>query len=110
LVIESTADLRAGGAPLPIREPRGELLIRMEPDTKHIYLIASHFKRYIAEAKGHYANTLKALQEEGCLLKTTRKGMSKGTYLNTPPIDVLILDAEKMGVEIPIANDEPDNV
>ena len=74
----------------------------MEPDTKHIYLIASHFKRYIAEAK--------ALQEEGCLLKTTRKGMSKGTYLNTPPIDVLILDAEKMGVEIPIANDEPDKV
>lgn len=110
LVIDSAADLRVGGTPMPIREPRGELLIRMEPDTKHIYLIASHFKRHILEAKGNYAGTMKALQENGCLIKTTRKGMSKGTYLNTPPIDVIILDAEKMGVDIPIASDEQNNI
>lgn len=110
LVIESTADLRAVGSPTAIREPRGELLIRMEPDTKHIYLIASHFKRYVMEEKGNYANTLKALQKDGCLIKAARKGMSKGTYLNTPPIDVLILDAEKMGVDIPTTGDEQANL
>ena len=110
LIIESTADLRLGSAPVPIREPRGELLIRMEPDTKHIYLISSHFKRYVAEAKGSSAKVLKTLQQNGCLIKATRKGMSKGTYLNTPPIDVLILDAEKMGVDIPTTSDEQNSL
>jgi len=36
------------------------------------------------------------------------KGMSKGTLIGTPPVNALVLDAEKMGFEIP--TEIPQNV
>lgn len=106
LIIDDAADLRSSTPPLPIREPRGELLIRMEPDTKNIYLLAGHFKKYLAETGGNYSGVIKELKSNGSLIAVTKKGMSKGTYINTAPVDVIVINAEKMGVEIPTQRDD----
>jgi hypothetical protein len=78
----------------------------MEPDTKNIYLLAGHFKKYLAETGGNYNGIIKELKANGSLIAITKKGMSKGTYINTAPVDVVVINAEKMGVEIPTQRDD----
>jgi hypothetical protein len=99
LIIDSVADGRSGFASR--QTPRGQLLIRMEPDTKMIYIDAKHFRNECTEAQMPYREVLKDLENGQVLIKVSKKGMSKGTPLGTPPIEALQLDAIKMGVEIP---------
>lgn len=99
LIIDSTADGRSGFQSK--QTPRGQLLIRMEPDTKMIYLDAKHFRNECTEAQMPYRDVVKDLEYSEVLIKVSKKGMSKGTPLGTPPIEALQLDAIKMGVEIP---------
>jgi len=99
LIIDDAVDARTGI--VTQQSPRGELLIRMEPDTKRIFLTVKHVRHEAAEGGTHYKELLKELSDNGYLLKVSKKGMSKGTQLATPPVDALWLDAEKMGIEIP---------
>lgn len=99
LIIDSVADGRTAFASK--QTPRGQLLIRMEPDTKMIYVDAKHFRNECTESQMPYREVIRELETEGVLLKVAKKGMSKGTPLGTPPIEALMLNAEKMGVEIP---------
>ena len=99
LVIDSTADGRTAFASK--QTPRGQLLIRMEPDTKTIYIDAKHFRNECTEAQMPYKEVVRELETEGILLKVAKKGMSKGTPLGTPPIEALTLSADKMEIEIP---------
>jgi hypothetical protein len=99
LIIDDAIDARTGL--MTQQSPRGELLIRMEPDTKRIFLTVKHVRQEAAEGGTHYKELLKELSDNGYLLKVSKKGMSKGTQLATPPVDALWLDAEKMGIEIP---------
>lgn len=99
LIIDSTADGRSGFQSK--QTPRGQLLIRMEPDTKMIYVDAKHFRNECTESQMPYRDMIKDLEYAEVLIKVSKKGMSKGTPLGTPPIEALQLDAVKMGMEIP---------
>jgi hypothetical protein len=99
LIVDDACDARTGM--VSKQTPRKELFIRMEPDTKRIYIVASRLKEECASNQVTYKDLLKDLELKGFLLGVKPKGMSKGTLIGTPPVSALVLDAEKMGFEIP---------
>jgi len=100
LIVDDACDARTGM--VSKQTPRKELFIRMEPDTKRIYIVASRLKEECASNQVTYKDLLKDLELKGFLLGVKPKGMSKGTLIGTPPVNALVLDAEKMGFEIPM--------
>jgi hypothetical protein len=78
LVVNDAADRRTNLESAPIREPKGELLIRIEPDTKMMFVIAKQFKEYCVKYQINYNDTLNRLEEEGRLVKRAGKRLSKG--------------------------------
>ena len=78
---------------MPLAEPRGELLIRYEPDNKALYVAAKPFKDFCVKQQINYKNTLKELTTMGIFKEGTNKRMSKGMKLVSPPVRVLHFDA-----------------
>jgi hypothetical protein len=90
LVIEGNLDKRTKMQALPLRTPRGELLIRMEPDTKLMFLLARPFKDYCVKFQINYAETVRRLEEKGRLIHKGPKRISKGTEVNGEPVHCLV--------------------
>ena len=99
LVIDDACDARTGA--ISQQAPRGELVIRMEPDTKKIFITKKKLQAECVEGGVMYKSMVKDLEKNGFLVSVGKKGMSKGTLVCSPPVDVVVLDAEKMGIEIP---------
>jgi energy-coupling factor transporter ATP-binding protein EcfA2 len=78
LVVNDATDRRTNLPSAPIREPRGELLIRIEPDTKMMFILAKPFKEYCVKYQIGYNETLNKLEQEGRLVKRAGKRLSKG--------------------------------
>lgn len=92
LVVNDGVDSRSGKATLPQMEPRGELMIRYEPDTKRMYIAVKPLRNYCVETQTDYKETLKQLEEKGILIGNTVKRLSKGSKVNSPGVYALILD------------------
>jgi len=105
LIIDSTADARSSFASK--QTPRGELLIRMEPDTQRVFITVKHLRKECTESQMSYNELLSDLRKDKILIDVIKKGMSKGTQLSTKPVDALVLDAAKMDIEIA---EPPENV
>lgn len=96
LVINDEVDKRTGVELLPILEPRGELIIRMEPDTQKLFIIAKKFREYCSKHQITLKDVLNALAAEGVYVGTVKKRMAKGTKLSsTPPVDVYVFDCSR---------------
>jgi hypothetical protein len=78
LVVNDAVDRRTSLPSSPVREPRGELLIRIEPDTKMMFVLAKPFKEYCVKYQINYNQTLDKLEEEGRLVRRAGKRLSKG--------------------------------
>jgi hypothetical protein len=89
LVVNGEVDRRTKMQALPRREPRGELLVRIEPDTKRMYIIAKSFKDYCVKFQINYNDTIKKLETEGRLIKKDGIRLSKGTAVSGDPIHCL---------------------
>lgn len=94
LVVNGESDLRTGLTSMPLLEPRGELVLRYEPDTKHMFIVVSHFKKYCVERQVNYKSVVKILTEDKVLLEVMNKRMSKGMKIISPPVRALKLDAK----------------
>jgi hypothetical protein len=92
LVVKANVDSRSAAAPLPTLEPKGELLIRYEPDTKMMYFVAREFKTDCVERQINYKDTLKELKEKGFFEGAMNKRMSKGMKITSPAVNALIFD------------------
>jgi hypothetical protein len=77
--------------PIALREPRGELLIRYEPNTKTIFLASQPFKAWCVKRQVGYNELIGGLQNSGLDIKLAKKRMAKGTLLSTPPANVLAI-------------------
>lgn len=77
--------------PIALREPRGELLIRYEPNTKTIFLASQPFKSWCVKRQVGYNELIGGLQNSGLDIKLAKKRMAKGTLLSTPPANVLAI-------------------
>lgn len=98
LQIRSTDDLRkqthGNGLDtlvIPDATPRGRLVGRYETDTNRAYLIPKYLKHWCAKQQLSYAS-LKADMKKELGAKSDKVRLTKGTHLNMPPCDVLIVD------------------
>jgi hypothetical protein len=78
---------------LPILLPRGELLIRYEPDTQRVYVAVSAFKRYCVKSQINYKETIRQLTKAGVFIGTGNKRLSKGMDIVSPAVHCIILDS-----------------
>jgi hypothetical protein len=92
LVVKADIDSRSTVASLPTMEPKGELLIRYEPDTKHMYLVTREFKSDCVERQVNYKNTLAELKQKGVFKEPINKRMSKGMKITSPAVNTLLFD------------------
>ena len=92
LVVDDNVDKRTKLQRLPLREPKGELLIRIEPDTKLMFISAKAFREYCVKYQISYSGTIRKLKEAGRYKKGEAKRMSKGTLVTSLPIHALKLD------------------
>jgi hypothetical protein len=96
LVINGEVDKRTGVELLPILEPRGELILRMEPDTMKLFIAATALRKYCTEHRITLKDVLTSLTAEGVYGGMIKKRMSKGTKLSAvPPIDAYVFDCSR---------------
>ena len=96
LVINDQADKRTGVEMLPILEPQGELIIRMEPDTQKLYIICKKLRTWCALHQITLKDVLTSLTIEGVYTGVVKKRMAKGTKISgIPPVDAFEFDCSK---------------
>ncbi len=93
LVVNGEIDARSNLEAMPIWEPRGELLIRYEPDNKHLYVAAKQFKDFCVKQQINYKGTLRELHQANVFVEAMNKRMSKGMKVVSPAVRVLKFDA-----------------
>jgi hypothetical protein len=92
LVVNDKVDMRSQMPSLPQLEPRGELIIRFEPDTKRMFLSAKAFKDDCVKFQVNYRDTLKRLGDVGIYTGTAVKRLSKGMKVASPAVYCLQID------------------
>jgi hypothetical protein len=97
LVISGNRDGRTGLEHGPIREPKGALTIRYEPDTKIIYVVVKSFRDDCSKNQSNFEESLLPYRKSGALLGTKKKRMTAGTVANTQAaVNALWFDATKL--------------
>lgn len=91
LIIRSTATrkLNPTGLDAPIREPRGKLCVRYEPDTQNIYVRRTLFRKYCSDQQVSYAQVLKYMTATKRFLGERKMRLAKGLAFSHPE-DVLV--------------------
>jgi hypothetical protein len=97
LVVEDNVDRRTQLPMMPKLEPKGELLVRYEPDTNRMYIAAKHFKSDCVDSQINYKETLDQLKKQGIYLKPEVKRLSKGMKVITPGVYSLVFDTSVGG-------------
>lgn len=92
LVVNAGVDARSKLAVPPMVMPKGELLIRIEPDTKRMFIGARAFKKFCAQGQITYQDALFEMKVKGILLDTVKKRMARGSGIDSPTVDALMLD------------------
>lgn len=92
LVVNDEVDARTSLHSAPTLEPRGELVIRYEPDTKRMYIAAAVFKKDCVVGQVHYKDVLQQLKEKGVYIGAENKRLSKGMKIKSPGVHSLIFD------------------
>lgn len=96
LVINGEVDKRTGVEMLPIMEPQGELILRMEPDTQKLFIIAKKLRNWCSEHQITLKDVLNSLTADGVYMGIVKKRMAKGTKLGSvPPVDAFVFDCSK---------------
>lgn len=96
LIVNDAVDKRSGLNELPLREPRGDLVARYEPDTRMLYISSKVFSTYCAEHRISRKGTLRDLAQTGAYVGTSPKRMTKGMGFNAPAMMVLSFKGERL--------------
>jgi hypothetical protein len=92
-IVNGELDKRTNVEALPILEPKsGKLHVRMEPDTRRLYLAARPFREYCANNQITIKELLGALAIDGVYLGTEKKRMAKGTKVASPAVHAYVFD------------------
>ena len=103
LWIKSTSDMRKGEAGaldtlvVPEALPRGKLVARYETDIKRAYLVPKALRAWCVEHQINYGSLVQDLKDE-MGAKKTKMRLSKGTHMQLPPTEVLVVDCS---IEVP---------
>jgi hypothetical protein len=92
-IVNGELDKRTNVEALPILEPKnGKLNIRMEPDTKKLFIAVKQFRAYCSENQITLKDLLNSLMDEGIYVGTVKKRMAKGTKIPSPAVDAYVFD------------------
>lgn len=108
LVVNGFIDARTHLDALPSVEPKGELLIRYEPDTKRMFITVHALRKYCVERQINYRDLCRQLEEKKILIGINNKRISKGMKLVSPAVRALELDTtqgEFLNVDSYVARD-----
>ena len=97
LVVKADIDNRTSVQSMPTLEPRGELRIRYEPDTKQMFFVTSQFRKDCVDRQINYKDTIRELKEKGFLVATPNKRMSKGMKITSPAVHTLQFNCQNTG-------------
>lgn len=97
LVVKADLDKRTSVSSLPTLEPRGELLIRYEPDTKQMFFVTGHFKKDCVDRQISYKDAIRELKARGFIVATPNKRMSKGMKITSPAVHCLQFNCSDEG-------------
>jgi hypothetical protein len=87
LILNSTTDKRTGMYEIPINEPKNEMNVRYEVDTKILYVFTKTLRNYCVKEQIMVKELLRNLKQQGVYMGVERKRMGKGTALNSPSVD-----------------------
>jgi len=97
LVINGKKDHKTGLETGPIREPRGALTARYEPDTKLLYVVAKEYRAECNKSQLNFDESLAMHKKSGAFLGQKRKRMTSGTIVDTNlNAPALVFDATKL--------------
>ena len=97
LVINGKKDNKTGLETGPIREPRGALTARYEPDTKLLYVVAKEYRAECNKSQLNFDESLAMHKKSGAFLGQKRKRMTSGTIVDTNlNAPALVFDATKL--------------
>jgi hypothetical protein len=97
LRITSTEDARNTAGSLdkivvPDSSPRGQFVARYEYDVKKLYLLIKPLKAWCGKQQINYAGFVDGLRTGSTKAIKAKVRLGKGTHINMPPTDVLVLD------------------
>jgi hypothetical protein len=99
LVINNEADKRTGIAVAPLREPKGKVVVRYEPDTKRIYIDVRDWRAAVSKDYIDFDGSLQPYKKNGSLMGIKRKRMLKGTIASdASAVNALEFDSSKLNV------------
>lgn len=96
LVVNGSIDRRKGMLEAPIREPRGELSIRYEPDTKMLYIVTKALRKWCSDNQISFKAIKHDLASSGALSGELKRCMSKGSDVNSPPVWAVAINCKKI--------------
>jgi hypothetical protein len=99
LIINENSSLRSGLPEAAIREPRSDLIVRIEPDTKRMYISARGMRDFCTRQQLTYKEVLKDLSDAGIYLNNVKKRLSKGTHITATAVEALEIDMDKAGMD-----------
>jgi hypothetical protein len=76
-----------------LREPKGKLYIRYEPDSKLLYLNRTKFREFCTIHQVAYATVLGALRKQKLFLEEKKMRMGKGLQFSQPEIALVFNNA-----------------
>ncbi len=92
LVVNVGLDKQTGMQPMPKQEPKGELRVRFEQDTKRVSITSKAFLDYCALKQMPYKQYVTEMSACGALLSIGQKRLSAGMKLAGPAVNALELD------------------
>ena len=96
LVINSELDSRTNMEQAPLQMPHRELLVRYEPDTRQLYITAKHLRDWCTKHQVSYKNVTETLERDQIAQLSVKKRMARGTKLNTPAVNTIVIDTRKV--------------
>lgn len=96
LVINSEVDSRTHMEQAPIQLPYRELISRYEPDTKLLFITTKHFRDWCTKNQASYKTIADHLEKEGIAQAGVKKRLARGTKLNTPAVNTMVIDTKKI--------------
>jgi hypothetical protein len=97
LVINGNKDSRSGLEHGPIREPRGALTARYEPDTKMLFVVVKSYRDDCAKNFTNFEESLMPYRKSKALVEIKKKRMTAGTVANTQaPVNALCFDTTRL--------------
>lgn len=101
LRIKSTDDARMKGKPMgldvlqqPEATPRISLIGRYEYDKKLLYLLPKPFRDWCVKSQLNFGALVEDLKTGKTQARKEKMRLSRGTHMNLPPTDVLVIDCK----------------